>query len=311
MKTRDLLGLGCATLDELLFVAQFPVADSKTLVRHSEKQGGGLTATALVAGARLGARCAYAGMLGFDEISRFVAQNLKNEGIDTHLVSFRDDAAAIRSVIVVDETCATRTIFFERNGLVGAAPDAPSEDEIAASRVLLIDHYGGLGNVRACELARRNGVPIVADFERADVPDFEAFFPLVDHLILSRGFAQKISGQSEPPAMLRSLWNQNRKIVMVTCGEDGAWSFDGAETRHFAAFSTPITDTTGCGDVFHGVYAATLSWNFDLQMRVRWASAAASLKARHVGAQRGIPHRAELEAFLQAQSTSSDTFSVL
>ncbi len=300
IKTRDVMGLGCATLDELLFVAQFPAPDTKILVRHSEKQGGGLTATALVAGARLGASCAYAGMLGFDEISRFVAQNLENEGIDTSLVTYRDDAAAIRSVVIVDESNATRTIFFERPGLVGAAPDAPSEAEIAASRVLLIDHYGGVGNARACEIARRNHVPIVADFERTDVPDFESFFPLVDHLILSLHFAQKLTNQREMNSILRALWNSNRKIVIVTIGEKGAWSFDGQEMRQFPAFATELVDSTGCGDVFHGVYAATLAWNFSLETRVRWASAAASLKARSVGAQRGIPFRAAVEDFLGA-----------
>ena len=298
MKTRDILGLGCATLDELLFVAEFPGADSKTLVRHSEKQGGGLSATALVAGARIGAICSYAGMLGFDETSRFVARNLQNEGVDTALISYRDDAAAIRSVVIVDENSATRTIFFERPGLVGAAPDAPSESEIAASRALLIDHYGGVGNVRACEIARRSQVPIVADFERVDVPEFEAFFPLVDHLILSRDFSQKMTGETQPRAILRALWNCNRKIVIVTGGEAGAWSFDGESVDHFPAFPTLVTDTTGCGDVFHGVYAATLAWNFPLQTRVAWASAAAAIKARHFGAQRGTPNRAELELFL-------------
>lgn len=299
MKTRDILGLGCATLDELLFVEQFPLPDSKTPVRHSEKQGGGLTATALVAGARIGAKCSYAGMLGFDETSRFVAQNLQNEGVATDLVSYRADAGAIRSLVVVDETCATRTIFFQRNGLVGAAPDAPPESEIAASRVLLIDHYGALGNVRACEIARRNGVPIVADFERAEVPDFEAFFPLVDHLILSRDFGRKMTGETAPPQMVRALWNPHRKVVIVTGGEDGAWSFDGGCVRHFPAFATQVIDTTGCGDVFHGVYAATLAWDFGLDKRIQWASAAAALKARYFGAQKGSPNRGELEEFLE------------
>lgn len=295
MKTRDILGLGCATQDELLFVAHYPPCDTKILVRHSEKQGGGLTATALVAGARLGANCAYAGMLGYDEISRFVVRNLQNEGISTALVTYRHDAAAIRSTIIVDESNASRTIFFERPGLVGAPPDAPSEREIAASRVLLIDHYGGAGNVRAAEIARQNRVPIVADFERADVPEFEAFFPLVDHLILSRGFAQKMTGETALPAMARALWTPDRQIVVVTNGEAGAHSFDGQNARHFAAFPVQIVDTTGCGDVFHGVYAATLSWGFELEARIQWASAAAALKARSVGAQRGIPHRAEVE----------------
>src|SRR5207237_7979620 len=135
--------------------------------------------------------------------------------------------------------------------------DAPSENQIAAARVLRIDHYGGEGNTRAVEIARRYGVPIVADFERTNVPEFETFFPLVDHLILSRDFAAEISGQTAPEAILRALWNEHRHVITLTCGEEGAWTLENGELRHFAAFATDVVDTTGCGDVFHGVYAAT------------------------------------------------------
>ena len=176
MKTRDILGLGCATIDELLFVDAYPAPDGKVLVTQSQTQGGGLTATALVAGARLGASCAYGGMLGFDATSRQVARILESENVDVSLVSWRTEAAAIRSTIIVDQSAHTRAIFFQKPGWVGAALDAPPAGAIAQSRVLLIDHYGGAGNARAARIARENGVPIVADFERRDVPHWDEFF---------------------------------------------------------------------------------------------------------------------------------------
>lgn len=295
MKTRDILGLGCATIDELLFVDAYPAADGKVLVTGSQTQGGGLTATALVAGARLGARCAYGGMLGFDATSRQVAHIMESEQIDVSLVSWRAEAAAIRSTIIVDQNAHTRTIFFQRPGLAGAPPDAPSEIEIAASRVLLIDHYGGSGNARAAGIARENGVPVVADFERDNVPNWAEFFPLVDHLILSRNFAAQLCGEESPAVAARALWNGGRAVVVITAGAQGAFAFDGEQTIHLAAFETTVVDTTGCGDVFHGVYAATLAWNWPLQKRLGWASAAAALKARSVGAQAGIPRFDEVE----------------
>ena len=296
MKTRDILGLGCATVDELLFVDDYPAPDGKVLVNETQTQGGGLTATALVAGARLGATCAYGGMLGWDETSRQVAQILQSENVDTSLVSWRAHAAAIRSTIIVDQSAHTRTIFFRRPGLVGAPPDAPSESEIAASRVLLIDHYGGAGNVRAAEIARANGVPIVADFERDNVPGWAEFFPLVDHLILGRDFAAKLCGESSPADAARALWNSQRAIVIITAGADGAYAFDGHAVAAMPAYATQVVDTTGCGDVFHGVYAATLAWSWPLQKRLQWASASAALKARHIGAQAGIAGFEEVEA---------------
>lgn len=295
---RDILGLGCATLDELLFVDEYPAPDHKVPVSRRVVQGGGLTATALVAASRLGANCAYAGTLGHDGTSRRVELVLQAEGIDTSLVARCEDAGAIRSLIIVDTTRHTRNIFFERPSQVGAALDSPSEAQIRASRVLFVDHYGGAGNVRAIRLARQNGVSVVADFERKDVPEWDSFWPLVDHLVLSKKFAAHMSGESDLARIARALWNAQRSIVIVTDGENGGLAFDG---RDFTPFSSPrveVRDTTGCGDVFHGVYAATLAWGFDLPTRLKWAATAAALSARFEGAQAGAPSKSELEKAL-------------
>jgi sulfofructose kinase len=298
MKTRDVLGLGCTAIDELLFVESFPQPDFKMPVQSAQTQGGGLTATALVAAARLGARCAYGGMLGFDATSRQIVEIFEAEGITTDLVTWDEAAAAVRSIIIVDTTHHTRNIFFQRPAKLGASAEAPSEAEIMASRVLLIDHYGGQGNVRAIRLAQKNGVPVVADFERTNVSDWDEFFPLVDHLVLSRGFAGRLTGEKTPEAMLGALWNEHRRVVVVTCGREGCYALENGQVSHCPAFSVEVVDTTGCGDVFHGVYAATLAWEWPLEKRLQWATVAASLKAREVGAQKGIPHRAEIELHL-------------
>lgn len=300
MKLRDVLGLGCATIDELLFVENYPAPDLKVQVHRHEIQGGGLTATALVAAARFRARCTYGGMLGNDDTSRRVAAILQSEGIATDLVAWRDDAAAIHSTIIVDTTANTRNIFFRREGKVGAPPDSPSEVEIASSRVLLVDHYGGKGNTRAIELARKNGVPIVADFERTNVDCFNDFFPLVNHLIVSQKFAASITGETSPEQMTRALWNEKREVVIVTTGDKGCIAFDGQNNTIFPAMPVEVVDTTGCGDVFHGVYAATLAFEWPLEKRVHAAIIAAGLKAQHRGAQQGIPMRETVEEQIPA-----------
>ena len=93
----DVLGLGFAAVDELLYVAAYPAADAKTQVRRWERHCGGLTATALVAAARLGARCAYAGAVGEDELSQFVLACLRQEGIDVAHVRRRADAQPVHA----------------------------------------------------------------------------------------------------------------------------------------------------------------------------------------------------------------------
>src|SRR5436190_23723632 len=105
----DVLGLGCVAVDDLLYVSAYPPADAKVQVRRRERQCGGLTGTALVAAARLGSRCAYAGILGDDDDSRFVKDTFRREGIDLSYVVLDPVARPIRSVIGVDESSLTRT----------------------------------------------------------------------------------------------------------------------------------------------------------------------------------------------------------
>ena len=297
----DVLGLGCVAVDDLHYVPVYPPPDSKVRVRRREKQGGGLTGTALVAAARLGARCAFAGVLGDDEDSRFVEDNFRREGVDTSPLVRRPGARPICSTIIVDEGGHTRTIFFDLTGSTGADPDAPPAEVIRASRVLFVDHYGVEGMARAARIARAAGRCVVADLERDEHPGFEALLELVDHLIVSRAFAARRTGTEDPAAAARHLWAEGRSVVVVTCGDEGAWFLEAgaAAPAHQPAFRVEVVDTTGCGDVFHGAYAAALARGLDLQGRVRFASAAAALKATRAGAQAGIPTRAAVEEFIQ------------
>ena len=52
----DILGFGALAVDDLLYVDEYPSADSKVRVMRRERQCGGLTGTALVAAARLQSR---------------------------------------------------------------------------------------------------------------------------------------------------------------------------------------------------------------------------------------------------------------
>ncbi len=300
----DVLGLGCVAVDDLLFVPSYPAADTKVRILRRDRQCGGLAATALVAAARLGAHSAYAGTLGDDELSRFVLGRFQAERVDTSFVRRREGVRPIHSIIVVDESADTRTILYDLDGAVGAEPDWPAETAIRASRVLFVDHFGVEGMTRAARIARSAGIPVVADFERSEFPGFEELFALADHLIVSDDFARQRTGHG-PEQAVCDLWSAERSAVVVTCGAAGAWYLDGGghgTPRHQPAFRVTVVDTTGCGDVFHGAYAASLAHGTsDLARRVRFAAAAAALKATQPGGQTGIPTQVAVERFLEEQ----------
>src|SRR5262245_37071359 len=147
----DVLGLGCVAVDDLIYVDEFPLPDAKVCIRRTERQCGGLTATALVAAARLGSECAYAGVLGTDELSTCASNRMDEEGIDLSFMRQRPGAEPVHSFIVVDEKRQTRNIFFDSSKAAGADPEWPETKVIQSARVLFVDTFGMEGMVRSEE----------------------------------------------------------------------------------------------------------------------------------------------------------------
>src|SRR6184192_1395168 len=200
----DILGLGAVAVDDGICVEGYPPPDTKTQVIGRERRFGGLTGIALVTAARLGARCAYAGTLGRDELSWFALESLKREKIDVSRVKRTASARPIHSNIVVDQRLGTRNIFFDLDHVLGASVHVPAA-LIRSSRVLFIDHVGVPGMIRAARLARHAGIPVVADFAIEHDPQFRQLFRLANHLILSQGFARRITGKRSPQRAVLAL----------------------------------------------------------------------------------------------------------
>ena len=305
-KQFDVLGLGCTAVDDVVCVPHFPAADEKVRVERSFRRSGGLTGAALVTAARLGARAAYAGRLGTDEHSGYIVEDFRREGVDVSHVPRSPKAGVVRSTIIVGAATGSRNIFFEIRGLLGAHDSLPAAQVIRASKVLFIDHYGMRGNLRATRIARSAGVAVVADFEEDTVPLFQEVLDQVDHLILSEGFALGITRESSAARAALRLWRADRAAVIITCGAKGCWSVSassGPKACHHPAFRVRAADTTGCGDVFHGAYAASLARGEPLPDRIRFAAAAAALKA----ATTEIPRLRAVNRFLRAEAARGDS----
>ncbi|HUU99185.1 MAG TPA: PfkB family carbohydrate kinase [Phycisphaerae bacterium] len=303
-KRWDILSFGVVTVDDLYTVPQFPHAESKTPITSYERQGGGLSGTALVAAARLGARCAYAGVLGHDELSDYVLREFDREGVDCSLAGRRDGIRPIHSVIIVDAAAHTRTIFFNRLEFHSRKPAEISPELIEPARVLFVDHYGTAATIRALQIARAAGVQSVADIERDNEdPRIATVIDLVDHLIVSAEFAYVLTGQRDPAAAADALASVPRACTAVTCGADGCW-YKAAGSHppvHQPGFRVDVVDTTGCGDIFHGAYAAMIAKGCPIPDAIRRASAAAAIKAMHTGGRAGAPTLEQLDSFLARQ----------
>lgn len=300
-KRWDVLGLGCAAVDDALYVERFPAGDTKILVRARQRRVGGLTTAALLTAARMGGRCAYAGKLGRDELSAFVEDELRRTGVDVAPVVRTKSGSPVHAIVVLGDEDHTRTIFVHKDDTMGAHDSLPAADVIEAARVLFVDTFGVAGQLRAARIAHAAGIPIVADFERGEGPLFEELQALVDHLILSQDFALSWSGCDSAQEALQRLWTPQRAAVAATAGEQGCWLLDADGLHHQPAFQVDIVDTNGCGDAFHGAWALGLARGYPVRECARIASAAAALKATQPGLT-GVPSLAEIHDFIARAS---------
>ena len=300
-KKFDVLGLGAVAVDDFIEVESYPGPDTKVQVVGRQRHCGGLTAIALIAAARLGGKCAYAGVLGQEELSRFVLDCMKREKIDVSWVRHRTSARPVHSNIIVDKRRVTRTVFYDLKHVFGAGVDVAVKP-LLSCRVLFVDNLGVPGMIRAARVARQAGIPVVADFENAGHQRFPELLSLVDHLIISREFATALTGSRSPQKAVRALARPERELTVVTCGAEGCWYWARGwkAPKHQRAFRVQAADTTGCGDVFHGAYAFGLARQLPLEERLRLAAAAAALKASRGGGLDGIPYLRSVRRFLTA-----------
>jgi sulfofructose kinase len=279
----DILGFGTMAVDEFLYVTEYPPVDGKARVVGERRRCGGLIATALAAASRLGACCAYAAVFGDDALSCECLAALAAAGVRDDLIVREPGAGPVRSVIVAEEGRGTRTIFYNKDRLRPYPSNHLGRLLPTRARVIVLDHLGIESMLPLSRLAASLGVPVVADVESRDHPAMVELVRSVSHLILPLGFARAISGRQEPAEVVRTLHREaHRACTAVTCGTGGCYFAAGdsnEDVHHQPAFAVETRETTGCGDVFHGAYAAALSGGNRVPECVRFAAAAAAVYA--------------------------------
>lgn len=310
MKRWDVLGFGAVAVDDLLYLDRFPHADERMRIRGTARDGGGMTGTALVAAAKLGATAAWAGVLGFDDLSIWTLDAFTAAGVDTTSVVRFGAAHPIHSIILVEQAGGTRTILFSCDGVQQLTPDEVTPDMIADARVVFLDHTIGELSRHVLALTKAAQVPTVADLERLDAGSAEVMRE-ADHLILGCHFAAEATGEKTPEAALRALADLRRDLPLtaVTAGSQGYWwtGRGDRQIHHRPALAVDVVDTTGCGDVFRGAYAAEVAHGTPVARALETANIAAGLKATRPGGRRGIPGRADVETRRNMERASTRT----
>lgn len=294
----DLVGVGQCSIDHVCSVDGLPPLGGKDAMLAYELLPGGQVATAVLAAVRLGLRAAYVGTVGSDPQADLALAPLATAGVDLSGVRRVRGASTRLAVILVDRASGERTVLGFRDPRLRLEPGEVPSERIARARCLLVDAEDPAASLRAARAARAAGVPVVADLDAVSEASL-ALVPQVDFPLVSRAFAEQLGMDGRVRSGLRRLREAGARMAVATLGDRGCLAF--AEGGEIASpgFAIEPRDTTGAGDVFHAGFAAGLLDGLAGAALLRFANGAAALSCRGLGAQGGLPTRAELAAFLR------------
>jgi ribokinase len=281
-------GLGQCPLDYLGKIDAYPPPDTKCEFSDLVVQGGGPAATALVALARWGLSCAFAGILGDDVFGSMIKASLDGEGIDTSGVLVRQGFESQFAFIVAEPGLGRRTIFWRRPTGSPLRPEELDFNIIRQAKVVHTDALFVEASFAACEVAKEAGVQVVVDAGTLREGTLE-LARLSDYFLVSESFARSFVGDDSPLDVCYELAKFGPQVVGVTMGARGYVALAEGHIIKKPACPVEAVDTTGCGDAFHAglTYGVVQGWDIEKSLDFgAWAAAMVSLK---LGGRAGIP----------------------
>lgn len=289
-----IVAIGANVMDTIVSLPKYPNEDTKMRACNVMAAGGGPAATGLVAAKKLGADCAFAGNLSNDEGGTFLLNDFLRFGVDTSLINIIPNHRSFISQIWLSNESATRTCVFDKGDLPPLELNDEQIDAIKNADILMVDGNELDAAVEAAKIAKENGVRILYD-AGGMYEGVEKLLEVSDILIPSKEFALGMTGKDNEKDAAKALFEKyDAKVCVVTCGKDGGIMYDGESTVTYPSYPANVVDSNGAGDVFHGAFAAALTFGFDYLTCCHFASATSALKCEKVGARDAVPSKEQV-----------------
>ena len=298
----DAIGFGTNAVDYLIRVPQYPAFNSKIELSDYLQLAGGEIATAMVGLQRLGMKTVYAGRFGADEAGDFGLQSLRDEGVDVRYAEQIVNAKTQIAFIIIDERSGERTVIWHRDEKLGYTKREAPLEIAALGKVLHCTPHDTQACIELARSAKKNGTIVSIDIDN-NFPGTEELLPLVDVLIASQEFGEKLFGVTDTREFLRRLKSKfGCAVCGVTLGESGSLIYCEDRFIETAGYQVPgvCKDTTGAGDSFRAGFLYGILNNETVEDAAKMANAVAALKCREIGARTALPDKFELETLLQS-----------
>ncbi|WP_149202881.1 ribokinase [Actinotalea subterranea] len=297
----EVVVVGSANVDLVVPVERHPGAGETVLGGDLVRSPGGKGANQAVAAARAGgAGTTFLGAVGRDDAAALLLASLDGAGVRTDLVA-RVGAATGTALISVTPD-GENAIVVAPGANARATLDAAGARAVGQADVVLAQLEIPLPTVVAAARARRPGARFVLNAAPSRTLPAE-LWSQVDLLVVNEHEARDVAETEGTPAELATALLERVPAVVVTLGSHGCLVAERGQPRvEVPALRVTAVDTTGAGDTFCGVLAASLARGESLVDAVRLASAAGALAVTTPGAQAAVPSAAATRELARAMA---------
>ena len=299
----DVVVLGSANVDLVLCVRRIPAAGETVLATGVDRVPGGKGSNQAIASARSGSATTFIGAVGADADGALLRATLDESGVDMRLLREVTEPTGLAVVSVADGGENSIIVASGANATLTALTE-DDRSAIAEARVLLTQLETPLTTfLAAATLARDWSTQVILNAAPSmELPD--GAWELIDLLVVNEHEAADLLGDPhavhDPDRALNALLDRVPSVV-ITLGAGGSrYGARGVAPVAVAAPRVQAVDTTGAGDTYCGVLAASLAAGKSVSQAMRRASAAASLSVERPGAAPSIPRRDEIDERLHA-----------
>jgi ribokinase len=276
--------IGNAGLDLRVAVPRLPLLGETLIGRAGPRVPGGKGLNQAVVAARCGAEVRFCAPLGNDSAeANEVERHLQREGF-AELILPRLQRATDFSLLMVLPEGENSIVSTSACSLALARAEAePALQGLGESDVVLLQGNLSL-DTTAFILAAARRQKAMTIFNPAPFwPGAQKILGQCSLVIANRVEAESLAGSIHAAG-----------TAIVTLGADGCLLIERKQRRSFPAETITAIDTTGCGDAFCGVMAASLARGLATDQAIGAAQKAAALTAMRPGAFQALPSRQEL-----------------
>ena len=303
MSAPDILVVGSANMDLVVFADRLPAPGETLLGGSFQSFSGGKGANQAVAAARAGGKVAFLGRIGMDIFGARLRQGLQDNGVDTRLLGEVEGASGTALII---SGGGNNMIVVAPGANDAVTAGAIREDAFAGIRFVLAQLETPLdGVLKAAKLARTAGAVFILDPAPARALPSE-LLSLVDWLTPNESEACTLLGLKNlgaPTDMAHNLKALGPRGVILKLGGEGALLLGPDNVPvSIPAHKVTVADTVAAGYAFNGAFAVALSEGKSPPDAARFAAAAAAISVTRHGAQPAMASRIEIDALLNDQA---------